>query len=419
MVTASTPKLDATTPVEDVLSIRSSNVLRRAGLERLGDVAQLTEAALSGLRNLGVRGQEEVKGVLERAGLELDTASPATVVAPSAGSPGVTLGAASEIDDRLFSVATSVALRSAGFTRLGDLTKVDRSDLRELAGLDGRQLRAILRVLDQSCLKLARVPARRRSRNDDILRMRAAGMTMAEIGERLGITESRVSQINRSLGGPDRATVQAAREEQVRAALAAALPALLRTYRDGGDVTETAAGLGLGQVAASRFVAEQATAADRAQRRLRVGRQRVYSDEAVIAAIRGAADRLGWAPTIPEYQRETASGPAASTIIGRYGSWGTALRAAGLEPPLSSAGLRRRWEVGGCRAALDRAVVAHGGVFPSLAWYREHARGRDDMPSYNTLISRLGPWSRLAEEHRAAEDAGPAAPRPAPGRHRP
>lgn len=54
------------------LSVRSYNCLTRAGLRTLGDVASLSQCQLLRVRNLGRKSIEEIIGVLERNGYNVD-----------------------------------------------------------------------------------------------------------------------------------------------------------------------------------------------------------------------------------------------------------------------------------------------------------------------------------------------------------
>lgn len=73
-ILVATGRLIATmqTPISDLdLSTRSYNCLRRAGVETIRDIVEMTDNELCRIRNLGRKCQEEIKSMLREYGLEL------------------------------------------------------------------------------------------------------------------------------------------------------------------------------------------------------------------------------------------------------------------------------------------------------------------------------------------------------------
>jgi hypothetical protein len=64
------------------------------------------------------------------------------------------------------------------------------------------------------------------------------------------------------------------------------------------------------------------------QRRIR----RRYSDEAIIAELKGCAERLGRSPTMREFASDSKTRVHPQTVIEHFGSWNEAKRRAGLVP---------------------------------------------------------------------------------------
>jgi hypothetical protein len=62
----------------------------------------------------------------------------------------------------------------------------------------------------------------------------------------------------------------------------------------------------------------------------RSGLRRRYSDEQILAELRSCAERLGRSPTMREFAADRRTRVHPQTVIGRFGSWNGAKRAAGL-----------------------------------------------------------------------------------------
>src|SRR4051794_26435583 len=62
------------------------------------------------------------------------------------------------------------------------------------------------------------------------------------------------------------------------------------------------------------------------------GIRRRYSDEQILEALRGSAERLGRSPTMKEFAGDPGAGVHPQTVIEHFGTWNAAKRAAGLMP---------------------------------------------------------------------------------------
>lgn len=66
--------------------------------------------------------------------------------------------------------------------------------------------------------------------------------------------------------------------------------------------------------------------------RFQAGMRRRYSDEEILSELVRVADRLGRSPTMQEFRDDRGTSIHPQTIVGRFGSWNAAKRAAGLAP---------------------------------------------------------------------------------------
>jgi hypothetical protein len=62
------------------------------------------------------------------------------------------------------------------------------------------------------------------------------------------------------------------------------------------------------------------------------GMRRRYSDEQILAELKGSAERLGRSPTMREFERDGGASIHPQTVIERFGTWNAAKRLAGLRP---------------------------------------------------------------------------------------
>ena len=64
----------------------------------------------------------------------------------------------------------------------------------------------------------------------------------------------------------------------------------------------------------------------------RAGLRRRYTDDEILAELRGSAERLGRSPTMREFAADDEAAVHPQTVIEHFGTWNAAKRAAGLRP---------------------------------------------------------------------------------------
>ena len=106
----------------------------------------------------------------------------------------------------------------------------------------------------------------------------------------------------------------------------------------------------------------------------RAGLRRRYSDEDILGELRAAAERLGRSPTMREFAADPQARVHPQTVIGHFGTWNAAKRAAGLFPRRFSTReelleqLRRLGEELG-RTPTARDLAARRRSLPSASLY--------------------------------------------------
>ena len=108
-----------------------------------------------------------------------------------------------------------------------------------------------------------------------------------------------------------------------------------------------------------------------------------YSDEQLIAHLKGAADRLGGTPRVQDLAGMEGV-PSPLTYRNRFGSWSAALEKAGLE---AARARKKRYDDEELLDLLRRAAKEQGRPPRS-----SELAGIKDLPSYNTFIGRFGTW---------------------------
>jgi Homing endonuclease associated repeat/Sigma-70, region 4 len=241
------------------------------------------------------------------------------------------------------------------------------------------------------------------SRDQEIVRLRAEGLRLAEIGRRFGLSRQRVAQIIDDAGRvqaedvTDTRRVADARRARERSG------EIFELWREGVPVGEIHERIGVTWRAIRQTIAEHATDEDRAARATALSRRRdpilpLFTDEQLLAGLRAVAARLGHPPTGGEYEQwaKKLGLASAQTVYMRFGGWSRALRRAGLEP--INAPMRvysPKWHIAACLRALV-SVADQLGDPPRYQRYLELAATREDLPSAATLRVRLGLWSGIA-----------------------
>jgi hypothetical protein len=112
-------------------------------------------------------------------------------------------------------------------------------------------------------------------------------------------------------------------------------------------------------------------------------RWRGHTPDELIAALSREADRLGRPPTQHEWATGSPHRPNATSVARAFGSWAAGLRAAGLEPPPT-----RSWSDRELIEALRAWTARHGRPPLSSDWH--HAA--PDHPTAAVARRRFGSW---------------------------
>jgi Homing endonuclease associated repeat len=114
-----------------------------------------------------------------------------------------------------------------------------------------------------------------------------------------------------------------------------------------------------------------------------------WSETEIVAAIRRFAHREGRPPTNREFVqlvRSEPSHPTLGAVLGQFGSWNAALRAAGFAPH------RRDWSKVEIIAAL-RDFGEHNGRAPTYTeWLAAPAPAEPAHPTASTVVTHFGEW---------------------------
>ncbi len=126
--------------------------------------------------------------------------------------------------------------------------------------------------------------------------------------------------------------------------------------------------------------------------------RRRYSDEQLLGSVQVVAMRLGYTPTRIEYDAMRGRGPTSAIVSQRFGSWATALRAAGCRPRVTQ---QHRWSVDQCIEGVHLVTKLHGQP-PRNNDYRAYAAQLRDhhLPSATaTILLYLGPtWNDVLKK---------------------
>jgi len=230
------------------------------------------------------------------------------------------------------------------------------------------------------------------ARDTDIYYSYVEGQTLAEIGERHGITRERARPLLNKQGVTRRSTTESAtvRNRAAREKYADYIHACYRKYGNIADTVKHCAD----KVPASvvKSVIADMTPAERNAHRNRPLKERTYDDAAMRTALARATD--AGATTITAYRewRDTPAGegsPPTALLIMRYGSWRQARAAAGLESS-STTGRRRTFTDAEIYGAVNRFVVAceSNGLYPSANQYETWSKAVGGVPTLSTVRQR-------------------------------
>lgn len=230
------------------------------------------------------------------------------------------------------------------------------------------------------------------SRDSDIYYSYLEGQTLAEIGERHGITRERVRQLLEKQGVSRRSTTESAtiRNRTARDTHAEYIWACYRKY---GNITDTVkACADKAPASVVKAVIAELTPMERLEHRNRSVKERVFDDAALRGALVKASD--DGATTITAYRewRDSPAGdgsPSSALLIMRYGSWRKAREAAGLETSTKS-GRSKSFTDTDIYAAVGRFVRAceANGTYPSANQYESWSKAVGGLPTLSTVRQR-------------------------------
>ena len=131
---------------------------------------------------------------------------------------------------------------------------------------------------------------------------------------------------------------------------------------------------------------------------MRVPREQTYRDDDLLAALRRAADDAGSPMSAARYARlsDELRLPNWLTIVHRFGTWNAACAAAGLavhEQP----GRSSRWDRTSAVVPMQRFMLDAEPLSKSYSAYTSWAKGREDVPSGQTIRNIFGTWSAAKE----------------------
>jgi uncharacterized protein (DUF433 family) len=249
------------------------------------------------------------------------------------------------------------------------------------------------------------------TRNEQMVEMRARGMTLAEIGDVFGVTRERVRQLTASVPA---ASVRRLRASERALILAEERPRILALWTQGLSIREIAEEVGIVADAIQEIIN---TAGPRARTdriaAVRTGWQSCeYTNEKIGEVLRAAALDIGGTPSFKSYikwrEGQTRKLPAAPTITNRFGSWTAACAAAGLTP---NRGPGRGHAVRYDREDAVRAVRRCWydiGRFPGCEAYEAWHSETHDGPSAATIRKIMGGWVEVRRALMREQEAAAA-----------
>lgn len=226
-----------------------------------------------------------------------------------------------------------------------------------------------------------------------------AGATLEEVGRSYGLTRERIRQVLRKYGF-DVGTLKAASRSARQRRKTVELEAFIGDRLSAGEPLHkiaSAAGVSLSAVGRTGLVDPDLIAIAQLDRKPVTP---LYSDMEVIDCLKLANQELGGVMTSIEYEKAAANRmlpdgrnwPGRQTAMGRFGSWRTALMAAGLPAnPSSAIAGKRQYEMAHCIDAILE-VERYLGRVPTAREYERYARLNGGLPSLSTVRHRHGQW---------------------------
>lgn len=231
--------------------------------------------------------------------------------------------------------------------------------------------------------------------------MYMSGKSLANIGDRFGLTRERIRQIL-AAGNVDRRDPGAYQRVIREAWLEANTDAVLASWEKHRDIGAVLADFSDAPSTWVRLVVGDRIKQARPRPRSNVRRR---TDEEILAHVRAAAagnDTL----TQSKYREYRDTHPAAvttATLVHRFGSWNGTMVAAGLTPRASTVErYKRRWNDNEVREWVTKYVhhCEAVGRRPSSAYYEQWQREHDGAPSLGLVRIRVGSWASLLADIR-------------------
>ena len=228
----------------------------------------------------------------------------------------------------------------------------------------------------------------------------AQGATLAQVGDRYGLSRERIRQLFAATGLPTRTLAETAEMNRRKARERGT--EVVAAYRKLEDIRAVAEQLGVPQSIVREIVREErARQPTRESARRRKPSRRRFSDQELLDALRAAHAELGGVLSVGMYGtwargRVLPDGrpwPGHQVCAHRFGSWRAALMAAGLNAngasPITGTGL---FAAPDCVDAV-RHVSRKLGRVPTCDEYdREARRSAGALPSLATIRTRCGGW---------------------------
>ena len=412
------------TPIEDLqLSTRAYNCLKKAGIDTVGELTELTETDLRNVRNLGAKSLDEINETLRRlavderaflADVDQIRGAPVPLTRTQAKRARRAVIGEAVLDVARARVGQALALQTVHEEVIDRLEFVPEEDeVRESLRLHVRSTECFVKVARDAYAwapdgQIPYPPAP--PHVTDMIDRRWRGETLDEIGAAHGKTRERIRQLLKRYGGPTGEQVRDRRAQiasDAERARQLAVAADIRGVLDGhgpATVAEMAEATGRDAEDVSRCWPP-----DLAHLLLRPGtNENRWSDEEVLDAIRDAA--LYEFPLTTNAYAELHSqgqirGPSLPRIWQRFGSWTAACEAAGVVAGKTMrTNYQSRWTDDDLLQIVRRYLLDPN--TPNSAhrfdeWKRAAA---PDGPSFQTLRNRFGSWTDVKRRAMARED---------------
>ena len=134
------------------LSVKSYNILKRSGIETLGNLKNISLERLAKLRNIGRKSYEEIIAKIEEYGISLKTEEElklSNCLSEQSEDERETVNLSVAIEDLDFGVRSYNALKRAGIDTLGDLSQITLEKLARVRNLGRKSCEEIIAKLEE------------------------------------------------------------------------------------------------------------------------------------------------------------------------------------------------------------------------------------------------------------------------------